>query len=361
MAGAGDVASELGLSTIALTISLFAGPIAIGALVEGAILLAADRRPRRQALAGSLALMALTGVASALAPGGLSLGVAFTIWGIATGISASIAEGVVVETDDAGRALTRWAVSATLGDLAAPLVLGLFGLVGGSWRAATLFGAALAAANALAFATGPDIPRPEEVEDDSAPGTLAAARIALFDPLLLAWTTAAAACTLLDEIFVVLTSLYLHEAGVGPAGTALELVALQLGALGGLALTERIVEETGRAPVLVTAAVAVGLALPAWLAVPGSALGVLALAVVGAGVAPMYPLSQASAFERLPGRPEVVAAVQRLLSPADVLLPVGVGIAADRLGTGPALLLLLAQPAWVAAISLLSARDRHAR
>ena len=72
---------------------------------------------------------------------------------------------------------------------------------------------------------------------------------------------------------------------------------------------------------------------------------------VGLTTAPLYPLAKAQAYRSLPDQAGMVNAVGHVFQPLDIVVPLILGVIADRFGLVPALLLLAAQPAgllWIA-------------
>jgi hypothetical protein len=201
-----------------------------------------------------------------------------------------------------------------------------------------------------------DIEDPEEEEPF---GT--ALREAVTDWRLLAWLLAAASCTLMDEIVVVMASLHLTAMGAPAWLRGVEIGAMALGGMAGLALTERYVSSWGSRPVLLlSAALTVGSFL-GWLAAGASPIGIGLAVLFGAGVGPMYPLAKAAAYARRPDRPGLVGALDHLFVPLDLAAPVLLGLLSDRLGLQVALLALLVQPLVVASVALISGRSAAPR
>lgn len=345
-----EVDADLVGGTFVVAAALLAAPHAIGLVLESAVLASTDRAGRRSVLAGALAAMSLGTLLVSVAHGPLALAVSLGIWGTAAGIAEATGEAALVgDAADADRAMTRAGLSAALGDLLAPALVGIFLASGGSWRMLMAFTALVPAAIAIGVARGPAL---HVHADDDAPEPLwTALRDALRDRRLLGWLLAATACTLMDEILVGLVALRLDSLGASPVLRGAELSALAVGAAAGLLATDRWLPSAGSRAVLLASCGIASVALPAWLALGASPLGIVALALLGVGVGPMFPLATAAAYAGRPGRPGLVGALENGFAPLEILAPLVVGWVADRLGLEAAILALLLQPATVAAVA----------
>jgi fucose permease len=169
-------------------------------------------------------------------------------------------------------------------------------------------------------------------------------------PEVWAWLVAAACCTLFDEIFVSLATLYLRAGGVTPAGQGAALSLAAVGAALGTLVTERALARWTSTQVILGACAVCVLSFSVWLAVPAGWAAPLTL-LVGASTLPMWALAMARAYEAGPG-PGLVAAGARVLGVIDVVAPVLLGLVAEAHGLPAALGCLLVQPLVVAAVAL---------
>lgn len=338
--------AELGLSAAGLAAALFTVPMVVGVVLEPVVLLASERMDRRRLLVGALLAMAAGQLGVLLAVGPVSLALALGGWGLASGVATSLAEvALVARTDDPDRAMTRWGLAGALGDLAAPAALGAVALLGGGWREATALAVLVSMANAAAVAAGPAL-RAGDDEQEEAPAPL---REVARNRALWAWLGAATACTLLDELLLSLGSLWLDGRGLGVADQAAAFAALSAGMAAGHLAVDRLAGRLGPRRILLGAS---ALCVPAFLGflVAGPTLLLPVAAALGAAIAPMWSLCTARAYA-VGGRPGAVAALGRLLQPAEVLAPLALGLVADAAGLAVALLLLLVQPLVVAMVA----------
>ena len=349
---------------------MFVIPGAIALVVEPLIFLLADRHPRRYFIAGGLAAMAGASAVCALAPSWPFLALALAVWACANGTAAAIAQATLVDRDPANRArtMTRWTLMSTVGDFAGPLLLAGLATLGIGWRGAFLVVAGVLAVHAaiawrrLSPATvgaakatdgtegteGTDstvTDVSDDPEDAEPEPLLASMRSALRDRVLVAWLFGLALCDLLDEIFVVLTSLHLAEHHAGHGWQTVILGAFVAGGAAGLVIVERLLaKQVDERRLLIATALGCAVAYAAWLASPHLAVTAVGAVLVGATSAPLYPLVAARAYARYPGRSGLVLAASHLFTPLALALPFLLGALADRAGTHAALAALILQP-----------------
>src|SRR5262245_60177893 len=108
----------------ALAVAMLSAPGVVGLVLESAVLAWSDRLDRRPLLAAALAAMAITSFGAALAPGPMTLAVGLGLWGTACGIAGGVAEtALIAGTEHPDRAMTRWGLGGTLGDLVGPILV----------------------------------------------------------------------------------------------------------------------------------------------------------------------------------------------------------------------------------------------
>ncbi|MGH9944382.1 MAG: MFS transporter, partial [Pyrinomonadaceae bacterium] len=83
---------------------------------------------------------------------------------------------------------------------------------------------------------------------------------------------------------------------------------------------------------------------PAFLLAPGVAGKLVALALLGFGNAGWYAILKAQLYAAMPGRSGSVMALGNLTGMIGGLVPLGLGLLAERFGLGPVMWLLLAGP-----------------
>ena len=192
-------------------------------------------------------------------------------------------------------------------------------------------------------------PSLENDEEDAEPSWRDALRLALSNRTLLIWAAALVACSLLDEILVVLAVLRMTGDLALPETHALLVIAVLSGGgvLALLATESRILALATRTNPLrllvMTCIVSVVAHVCFALSTSLAALLITGL-ISGAAIALQYPLAKAQLYRAIPGQTGTALAIAGLFGPIDLLLPVAIGFSADRLGLSFALLLLTAQP-----------------
>jgi MFS family permease len=385
VSGAADVEHDLVLSHSAYVALVFAGPQIAASLLEAGIALASDVWDRRRlVLAGQAALCAsLALVARTHGPWGLTVGLALA--GTASGVACGAAQALVVVNDPRGaeRAMVRWTLFASIGDMLTPIVTAASIALGFSFRGAMAAIASVVALQCAASAAKRPQARPSAAErpqarpsaaerpqarpsaglrgaradapDDEPPPTalregLARARRR---PRLWAWLFAAASCTLLDEIVVALAVLRMHrEQGASAAFATSAAVAFAAGAVVGSAASDAAVARIGGQRLLLASAALCAAALGLALAARSPLATCGALFVVGVTCAPHHAIAFARAYDEMPGHPGAVQAISQLFIVIDIAAPVALGVVADRFGLGAAMAGLLLQPLIVLACAV---------
>lgn len=328
--------------------TLFAFQV-LGAVLEPPLLAMAHGRRERLMRVGGLALMAVTTLASAMAPSYWLLLAALALYGPASGLGVNLSQ-VALVAGNPGRSeavLARWTLLGFLGDLFAPVTLAASVALGLGWRGALIAVSALAALQAAAAwrAPGSGNGTGEEAPGMSLRETLRA--VVRCRPLV-AWSVVTVLCGLMDELLVSFGALALTERlDTDVSGRAAILSAWVLGGVLGSVLLERVSLRFRPSTLLAVSGLGCAVAYSAWLAAATWITSAIALGVAGLFAAAHYPLLRARAFATLPDRPHVVLAAGSLFGALDLTLPLIVGGVADGLGVFAAMFVLLAQPVGV--------------
>jgi MFS family permease len=341
------VQEEFAISYQGTAATLLVVPTVVAMVLEPAIFLLADRYPRRWFVVGGLLAMAFAAFLSALAPGPAVLSLSVSLAFVASGCGVALAQATLADNhpEERERVMARWALMGELGDLTAPVVFALLGVLSLGWRAGYLVvGAVTAGLALLVWRRGRFDEPPASDDDEDEPGLLAAFRTALGNRRLLLWLLACFTCGLLDEVFVVFAALRLRdELGAGVELRSLVIGVCIAGGILGLIVVERWVNARPL-HVLMGSAVLCALSYVGWLLAPNLAFATVALFFVGVTAAAHYPIAIAQAYAALPGRSGAVNAAGHLFTPLSLAVPWALGWVADRYGTTAALTFLLAQP-----------------
>jgi MFS family permease len=337
------------LSHTATATVLFLVPGVVQLVLDPVWFFLADRFGRTWLVRAGLATMSVMMLVAALAPGPVTLAVALSIWGVATGAAVSLGELVLIDLwpDQRARTMARLTLLGLVGDLAAPVLLGALAVLAPGpevWRTAfAIVGVLLAMWTVVVSLRA--FPASAAAAADDEPPLWQAAREAIRDRMLIAWLFGTALCHLLDEILIVFASIHARNVlGATAAEQSVLVGAFIAGGAVGLVVLERLLTRYTEHRLLIVAGTACTAAFVAWLAAPTVWLSVALMVAVGVTAAPLYPLASAQAYARCPGRSSVVLVTSHLFAPFALAVPWLLGWIADRAGTLAALAALAAQP-----------------
>jgi FSR family fosmidomycin resistance protein-like MFS transporter len=334
---------DLGLDYVAIGL-LITLPNVVGSLVQPALGLLGDTGRRRAVVLGGGIAFAGSLVLVASANGFLPLLVAFSILAAASGAFVSLALATMMDDSpgDRDRAMAMWVLAGSAGVVVGPLALAATVHAGFSWRAAMLMAAALTvpvwfAATRIRFPRdGHDRPMRHVVRD----GLAALRRSAVWRWLVLLQLT-----DLLGDVFLGFVALYFVDvAGAGPVTAAVGVTVFAVAGLAGDAVLLFVLRRLdGLAALRITATLMLAV-YPAFLLVtqPGAKLALLA--AIGLLHAGWYAIPQARLFDEFHGSSGTAVAISDIGSLGGQVLPLLVGMLAERAGLGFAMWVLLAAP-----------------
>jgi FSR family fosmidomycin resistance protein-like MFS transporter len=347
------IRDELGLSYVQAGLLFTVGELSSLAL-EPLIGVFSDRGSKRRPVLAGAVLLAFGFGLIALAPDPVWLFLAMALIYPASGAAVGLAQATLIDIspEDAGRTMTRWTISAGIGDLLGPAVVAAVLASGFGWR--PLFWlAGLLWLGLAALLWQQRFPPPEHAYSDTwrtpwqeVRGNLSAA---LGEPKLLRWLAVTLLASLLDEIFLSFAGLYLRDAvGLAPAAVTMTLGASLAGSMLGLLVLDRLVSRVTPARVLHWASLVVLAGLVVLLAARSGWVAAAALFVIGFSAASWYPIAKSTAYRMLPGRSGTVQALSVVLgTPVSLGAPPLIGLAAGWFGITAGLGLLALVPVLV--------------
>jgi predicted MFS family arabinose efflux permease len=331
-------------------------------LVEPVINVVSDLGSKRiPILVGTVALTGafiLAGIASSY-PVEL---VAFALWSPAVGISVGLSQATLI--DGAPRSteptLMRWTIMSGVGDLMAPLLVGLIVSLGLAWSALCIVAAVvwMFAALFVVWQRFPPPARAKSSEEPASGNLLAGVREALGNRELLRWAGIVLLATMPDEVFLAFAAFYLHD-HTHASESAVSLV-LAIGIASGLLtliVMDRLSHRVTGGKLLPWLAVIALAGFILFLSAPTVLMAALGLTLVEIGAAGWYPIAKAAAYSICPGRPGVVLAVMSLGIPVDIALPGCIGLLASHFGLPWAIGVLALSPLGV--LVLAPRRHKH--
>jgi len=336
---------DLGLQNIQVGL-LLSLPTMVSSLVEPVLGVLGDTGWRRRLILGGGLLFAARLLLFATSPGFLPLLLASALLYPASGAFVSLSQATLMDLAPARREqnMARWTVAGSVGAVAGPLLLAGFVTLHFGWR--PLFAA-------LAVLTLPAIVlASSQLGNHSFPDgqerLLSGLRDALHElhrPSVLRWLALLECSDLLVDVLLGYLALYFVDVAGATVSQAALAVTVRTGAglAGSLLLLPLLARLDGLLYLRVSALAAL-IVFPSLLLVPGlipKLLLVGSLALINAG---WYPVLQARLYAELPERSGTAMAVGTIFGTGAAILPVLVGLVAQRAGLHTALWLLAAGP-----------------
>jgi FSR family fosmidomycin resistance protein-like MFS transporter len=384
--GARQSAWALVRSDLALTYTqvglLLTVPSLFANAVEPALNLLGDTRRRRALVAGGGACFALACALVAASRGFWSLLVAFVVFNPASGAFVGLSQATLMDADPARREqnMARWVFAGSLGVLAGAVLVGASVAAGAGWRAC--FGAIsiLALLVVLRARRLPHDTRTDDQGDDARVAqancggddqggranesfgeSARAALRALRRAEVLRWLLLLEVADLMLDGFHGYLALYFAD--VVGVTEARAVVAVGVWSGFGLAGDFLLIPLLGRVPglkYLRGSALAMLLLFPAFLVAPHVAAKLALLGSIGVCNSGWYSILKAQLYAALPGRSGAALALANVTGLAGSLLPLALGLFAQRFGLGAMMWLLVLSPLAMFAALPRGTKDRAA-
>lgn len=330
--------------------ALLSVPALLANLLEPLLGVQGDRRRRAIVLGGGVAFAAALALMASAASGAWLM-LALVLFNPASGAFVSLGQATLMDAEPTRREanMARWGFAGSLGSMLGPLALSAAVAAGLGWRGVL---AILAAAALAAVAVMRRLPFPQPdgaTEPEASVGLLASLREglhALRSPgVRRSLALLEVADLLLDNLLALLALYFVDVAGASPAVATLAVAVRTSAGLAGDALMIALLGRGAAGATLVRAGAAGALGLfPAFLLAPSVPAKLGLLALLGLCTAPWYPVLKADLYASLPGRSGTVMAVGSVAGLVGASFPMLLGLAAERLGLGSTMWLLLAAP-----------------
>jgi FSR family fosmidomycin resistance protein-like MFS transporter len=338
--------TDLGLGYAQIGLLLGVPSVASG-LIEPLLGILGDVWRRRLLVLGGGALFAVALLLTGLSQSLTALLVAFILLYPASGAFVTLSQATLMDSDRDRHEqnMARWTFAGSLGVVVGPLALGAATTVGLGWR--RLFGLSagltltlLVVASRFRFAHGQLAPH----SSDFGAGVMDALR-ALRRGEVLRWLTLLQFSDLMMDTLLGFLALYLVDVGgVAPyqAGAAVA-VWTGLGLLGDLLLIPLLERVRGLAYLRLSATAELAL-FPAFLLLQGFHAKLALLGLLGLFNAGWYSILKAQLYSAMPGQSGTVMTVSNVFGLVGGLIPLGLGLVAQRFGLGMTMWLLLLGP-----------------
>lgn len=342
------ISRDLGLTYAQIGV-LLGIPILISNLIEPILGILADVWRRRVLILGgglcfALALL-LTGFSGGFAP----LLLAFTLFGPASGAFVSLSQATLMDLAPSRHEhnMARWTFAGSAGVLAGSLALAAAVLLGLSWR--TLFLAlSVLALLLLLLARRLPLDKPNAAIEPPLAGLrrgLRAALARLRQPHVWRWLILLEFSDLMLDILLGFLALYFVDVtGATPAQAGLAVtVWTGVGLLGDFLLIPLLERVPGLRYLRVSAWLEM-LLLSALLLAPNFGMRLLLVGLLGFFNSGWYSILQGKLYSALPEESGTVLALKNVSGLFGALLPLALGLAAQRLGLANMMWLLLLGP-----------------
>jgi MFS transporter, FSR family, fosmidomycin resistance protein len=385
------IRDELGLSYAAVGV-LLALPQIFGNIIEPPLGLLADGSHRRTVVRAGGVAFALAFLLVAASDGFALLLLALMLASPASGAFVALSQAVLMDLEPRRREqnMARWALAGSLGMIAGPLILTAAGCAALGWRAvfasfAVLTLGLLALAWDLPLSNGRAGANPSGGRSSAERSTagrsiagrsaareptadlstavamrrsVAGALRALRRPEPIRWLTLLQLGDLMFDVLHAFLALYFVDVvGTSDAGAAFAIILWTGAGLIGDVAVIHLLERVDGLRWVRFSATATLIVFPLFLLVEPVALRLVLLALLGLLSAGWYAVLQARLYASMPGRSGTVMALNSLFGIAGGVLPLAVGLVAQRAGLPVAMWLLAAGPVAL----LIGARGRVER
>ena len=331
---------------------LLALPGLLAAAIEPAFGLLADSGRRRLIMvAGGLAFAAGLGI-TALAPGFAWLLVGFIVIYPASGAFVSLSQASLMDLQPERHEvnMARWTLAGSVGAVLGPLVLTAALAFGAGWRG-VFAGLALLT---LPLVAGARVAPASPAVHESFRAALRGALEALRRRSVIRWLVVLEATDLMGDVLLGYLALYFVDVvGLSPIAAAVVIVVWTVAGLVGDALLLVVLARFSGLGYLRLSAVLAVFVYPAFLLASPAAVKVALMAFLAVLHAGWYAIPQGRLFTELRDRTGTAVALSSLGTAAGSLLPLVIGMLAERAGLqgalwismlAPVAILLLAKP-----------------
>jgi FSR family fosmidomycin resistance protein-like MFS transporter len=340
------IRNDLGLSYVQVGL-LLSLPNIFSSIVEPFLGILGDVWKRRVLILGGGVFFMLALLLTAASHTFLLLLLSFILFYPASGAFVSLSQAALMDADPTRHEhnMARWTFAGSLGVVTGPLALGAAAALGWGWRGlfavfAALSLIALAAASRFSFAH-----RHHESEQASFKEGMVNALCALRRGEVLRWLTLLQFSDLMLDVLLGFLALYFVDVvGVtlAQAGIAVA-VWTGLGLLGDFLLIPLLERVRGLGYLRVSAVIEFVLFI-AFLLVPGVSAKFVLLGLLGFFNAGWYAILQGRLYSAMPGQSGAVMTVGNVFGLVGGLLPLGLGLVAERFDLRVTMWLLLLGP-----------------
>ncbi len=327
---------------------LLSVPGLLAAFVEPVFGIWADRGHKRWLVIGGGVCFTIATLLTGLAPNYAFLLIAFILFFPGSGAFVSVAQTVLMDLDPRRMELqmARWTLAGSIGVVVGPLFLTALGWAGYSWREPFLVISVVAGLLVLGAART-RFPAPAGHEDGAAPPPAGLGSIwrALRRRDVLHWLILLMFSDFMLDVLLSYTALYFVDVvGTTPEEGALAVAVFTgVGLLSDALIIPLLTRVSGMRYLRWSTVLMLGV-YPALLLAPGMTAKLLLLGCVGLLNAGWYAILKAQLYGTLPGQSGTVLAIDSVFGFVEKLVPLGLGLLAERAGLSTAMWLLALGP-----------------
>ena len=363
--GIGETAWPLIRTDLHLTYTqiglLLSVPGIIAAFIEPFLGILGDVWKRRLLILGGGIFFTFSLVLTAISKSFLPLLISFVIFNPASGAFVSLSQATLMDSapDRHAQNMARWTFAGSLGNVLGPILLGMFVYFGLGWRGTY---AVLAAVSALCVLAAFRLVPPDDKSISHLPSFKSvfdgfrSALSALKRREVWRWLLLLEFSDLMLDVFLGFLALYFVDVASATetqAGIAVT-VWLALGMLTDFLFIPFIDRQPDSMKFLRRTAVLELITFSAFLLVPGFIPKLIAIVFVNIFNTGWYPILKGSLYSALPGQSASIMAIESVTTPLAKLLPLFIGLLADKFGLNVAIWLLLLGP-----LALIIGLPRH--
>jgi len=325
-------------------------PNILAGFIEPVLGVLGDTWRRRALVLGGGLFFALASYITSRATSFFPFFIAAVIFSPASGAFVHLAQAALMDhaKDRREQNMARWTFVGSVGVVGGPLVLGLVVWLGWGWRGLYLSFTVLTLFLLLFVRRFPfpvAQPAPEGLLGRTLMNGFRGALLALRRKEVLRWLTLLEFSDLMLDILFGFLALYMVDVlhVTTEQATIAVLVWTGVGLVGDLLLIPLLERVRGLTYLRISAVLELIL-FPAFLLAPGYILKLVILALLGLFNSGWYSILKGQLYNTMPGQSGAVMTVGTMFGIWGQLLPMGIGLAAQALGLGPAMWLMLAGP-----------------
>jgi MFS transporter, FSR family, fosmidomycin resistance protein len=345
------IRDDLGLSygQVGLLLSL---PNFIGSFIEPGLGILGDVWKRKALIIGGGIVFAGAILLTSVAGSFTVIMLAFILFSPASGAFVSLSQATLMDTDPNRHEqnMARWTFAGSAGVVSGALALAGFAALGLGWRVLFLGTgfvslAVVAVATRFPYAKGhQNLPADEESPSTFKEGMRNAAH-ALRRREVVRWLTLLEFSDLmLDVLYGYLALYFVDVVGIEDTQASLAVaVWLVVGLLGDFLLIPLLEQVRGLTYLRISAMIELVL-FPAFLLIPGILPKLVILGIMGLFNAGWYSILKGRLYSSMPGQSGTVLAVNNISGLVGSLIPLGIGMIAERFGLDMAMWAMLLGP-----------------